>query len=71
MLDISQGGARLEPVPGLSAGDHATLIFEGLPAIAGKVTWIAEDSIGIRFDPANLLQTQELREILSGAARAA
>jgi hypothetical protein len=69
VLDICLGGARLEPVPGLGAGEAATLIFNDL-SIAGKVTWIAEDSLGIRFEPAKL-EPEELQRIVSETVRAA
>ena len=70
VLDISQGGARLEPFQGVGAGELVTLHFDDLQPIRGKITWIAEDSLGIRFEPSKL-DSAQLQQIISRAARAA
>jgi methyl-accepting chemotaxis protein len=67
VLDVSQGGARLDPVPGLAVGEIINISFAGMPPVRGKVAWIAEDSLGLRFEPIKL-DANQLRQVLTGQA---
>jgi methyl-accepting chemotaxis protein len=67
VLDISEGGARLERLAALALGDTVSLTFQGLQAVSGTVVRDAGDSLGVRFQPSNL-KPEEVRHLISIAA---
>jgi hypothetical protein len=60
--DISLGGARIDAVAGIGAGEQIALTFAGMKAIAGEVVREGSDSIGVCFTPSRL-RPEELREL--------
>jgi methyl-accepting chemotaxis protein len=70
LLDISQGGARVGPIRGIGAGDRVTLSVQGLDPLEATVSWTAEDSLGLRFEPMKL-NADQLQRFMSTASQAA
>jgi methyl-accepting chemotaxis protein len=67
ILDISEAGARIGLLPGLVVGTKVVLNVAGLHPIAGTVVRVAEDSLGIYFEPQKL-KTEEVRRLIVAAA---
>jgi methyl-accepting chemotaxis protein len=65
--DISEGGAQIEPLPGLSIGTKVVLSFTGLHPVAGKVVRIADGGVGVCFEPQKL-KMEELRRLIAAVA---
>ena len=70
VLDISEGGARIEGVDALAIGDQVALTFPGMKAITAEVVRKSEDGFGLRFAPARL-RLEELRDLVTSQERAA
>jgi methyl-accepting chemotaxis protein len=65
--DISESGALIESLPGLTAGSELVLTFEGLHPVTGKVIRDAGDGFGVCFEPQKL-KTEEVRRLIAAAA---
>lgn len=70
VLDISEGGARLDAVDSLAVGDRVALTFTGMKAIDAAVVRETGDGFGLCFAPARL-RIDELRDLVTSGARAA
>jgi methyl-accepting chemotaxis protein len=70
VLDISEGGARIDAPRSVCVGDHVALTFPGMKAIAAEVVRSTRDSFGICFRPARL-RLEELRDLVTSQERAA
>jgi methyl-accepting chemotaxis protein len=70
VLDISEGGARIDVAGNLSIGDQVALTFPGMKAITAEVVRNSDDNIGICFKPARL-RLEELRDLVTSQERAA
>ncbi|HTT46745.1 MAG TPA: methyl-accepting chemotaxis protein [Pseudolabrys sp.] len=70
VLDISEGGARLDVVDNLAVGDRVELTFPGMKAIAAEVVRETGDGYGLCFAPARL-RLEELRDLVTSQERAA
>ncbi len=68
--DISEGGAQIEPLPGLAIGTKVVLTFTGLHPVAGKIVRIADGGVGVCFEPQKL-KMEEVRRLVAVAAAAA
>jgi methyl-accepting chemotaxis protein len=69
VLDISEGGARLESLPGLAVGANLVLTFRGLHPVAGRIVRADADGFGICFEPQKL-KTEEVRRLVAATAAA-
>jgi methyl-accepting chemotaxis protein len=69
VLDVSQGGVRIEGVHGLDAGAQLAITFPGMSPIAGKIVR-GGDQFGVSFAPARL-SLEELRDLVTKTERAA
>ena len=69
VLDVSEGGARIERVAGLAIGDQVALSIAGMNSIAGKIIRDDAGNFGICFTPARL-RLEELRDLVTVAAAA-
>ncbi|HVY57389.1 MAG TPA: methyl-accepting chemotaxis protein [Xanthobacteraceae bacterium] len=67
VLDVSEGGARIERVPDVAIGTPIILHFKGLRPVEGIVVWIGGDGLGVRFEPAKLM-IDEVRHLIVSAA---
>jgi hypothetical protein len=65
--DISEGGAQIEPLPGLSVGTKMVLSFTGLHPVAGKIVRIADGGVGVCFEPQKL-KMEEVRRLIAAVA---
>jgi hypothetical protein len=70
VLDISEGGARIDAPRSLCVGDHVGLIFPGMKAVTAEVVRSTKVSFGLCFTPARL-RLEELRDLVTSQARAA
>jgi methyl-accepting chemotaxis protein len=70
VLDISEGGARVDATIGLAVGEHVALTFSGMKAIAAEVVRASGDGFGLHFVPARL-RLEELRDLVAAQERAA
>jgi methyl-accepting chemotaxis protein len=70
VLDISEGGARLDVAENLAVGDQVALTFPGMKAITAEVVRNNDDNIGICFKPARL-RLEELRDLVTSQERVA
>jgi hypothetical protein len=70
VLDISEGGARVDASRSLCIGDHVALVFPGMKAIAADVVRSTKDCFGLCFKPARL-RLEELRDLVTSQERAA
>ncbi|MGH6664658.1 MAG: methyl-accepting chemotaxis protein [Pseudolabrys sp.] len=70
VLDISEGGARVDAARSLGVGDQVALIFPGMKAIAAEVVRSTKSSYGLCFTPARL-RLEELRDLVTSQERAA
>ncbi len=69
VYDVSEGGACIECIPGLAAGDKVTLSFKGMHSVAGEIVRDGSDRLGVCFTPAHL-RLDELRELVTMSAAA-
>jgi methyl-accepting chemotaxis protein len=67
VFDISESGARLAMRPELSIGTPLTLTFGGFHPVSGKVVRVADDSVGVCFEPQKL-KLEEVRRLVVDAA---
>jgi aerotaxis receptor len=67
VFDISEGGARIANVGELTVGTRLVLTLHGLNPVAGKVVRVAQDSLGVCFDPQKL-KMEEVRRLIAAAA---
>jgi methyl-accepting chemotaxis protein len=66
--DVSESGARIAGVEGLTVGTPLVLTFRGLHAVEGTVVRNAEDGgFGICFEPQKL-KTEEVRRLITDCA---
>ncbi len=70
VLDISEGGARIDGAGDLALGDLVALTFPGMKAITAEVVRKGGDGLGIGFKPA-VLRLEELRDLVTSQNRAA
>jgi PilZ domain len=70
VLDISEGGARIDVAENLAVGDQVALTFPGMKAITAEVVRNSVDGFGICFKPARL-RLDELRDLVTSQERAA
>jgi ABC-type transporter Mla subunit MlaD len=70
VLDISEGGARIDIVDNVAVGDRVALTFPGMKAIAAEIARNRGDSFGLCFNPARL-RLEELRDLVTSQERAA
>ena len=70
VLDVSEGGARIDAPEKFAVGDRVALTFPGMKAITAEVVRIGSDGFGIRFKPARL-RLEELRDLVTSQERAA
>jgi methyl-accepting chemotaxis protein len=66
VFDISESGARLAMRPELSIGTPLTLTFGGFHPVSGKVVRVADDSVGVCFEPQKL-KLEEVRRLVVDA----
>src|SRR5690606_25546308 len=66
VYDISEGGARIGAVPGLTLGEPVALMLPGLQPIAGEIVREAGNSWGVCFKPSRL-RLDELRDLVTAA----
>jgi PilZ domain len=64
VFEVSEGGACIERVPGLAAGDAIALTFKALNPIAGELVRDAGGRFGVCFSLAPL-RLEELRELVT------
>jgi methyl-accepting chemotaxis protein len=50
LADISEGGARIGPVPGVASGERITVTFPDGVTVSARVMWVRADAVGIAFD---------------------
>jgi hypothetical protein len=67
VFDVSESGARIEKVPGLTAGAALMLSLPELPPVSGKIVRVEEASLGVCFEPQKL-KTEEVRRLIAAAA---
>ncbi len=70
VLDISEGGARIDAPRSLCVGEHVALIFPGMKRLTAEVVRSTRDSFGLCFTPARL-RLEELRDLVTSQERAA
>jgi methyl-accepting chemotaxis protein len=70
VLDISEGGARIDAPRSLCVGDRVALTFPDMKAISAEVVRSTRGSFGICFRPARL-RLEELRDLVTSQERAA
>ena len=70
MLDISEGGARIDIVGNVAIGDQVALTFQCMKAITAEVVRKSNDGFGLCFMPARL-RLEELRDLVTSPERAA
>ena len=70
VLDISEGGARIDAPRSLCVGEHVALIFPGMKKLTAEVVRSTRDSFGLCFTPARL-RLEELRDLVTSQERAA
>jgi methyl-accepting chemotaxis protein len=68
--DVSQGGARIDAVAGLSVGDRVTLAVAGMNPIAGEIVRLSEGQFGVCFTPSRL-RAEELRDLVTKPSQVA
>ena len=68
--DVSEGGARIDAVTGLTVGDTLTLTFPGLQPLAGEIVRHCGGQLGVCFTPARM-RLEELRDLVTAPQRAA
>ncbi|HYA06472.1 MAG TPA: methyl-accepting chemotaxis protein [Xanthobacteraceae bacterium] len=70
VLDISEGGARIDGADTLGVGDQVALTLPGMKPITAEVLRKSEDGFGLCFTPARL-RLEELRDLMTSQERAA
>ncbi|MGA2566541.1 MAG: methyl-accepting chemotaxis protein [Pseudolabrys sp.] len=70
VLDISEGGARIDAAEDIAVGDQVALTFPGMKAITAEVVRETGDGFGLCFMPARL-RLEELRDLVTSQERAA
>jgi methyl-accepting chemotaxis protein len=70
VLDVSEGGARIDISTKVAVGDQVALTFLGMKSIAAEVVREAGDGFGLCFTPAQL-RLEELRDLVASQERAA
>jgi methyl-accepting chemotaxis protein len=70
VYDISQGGARMDALHGLSIGDEVALTFASMNTITGQIVRHDDGKFGVCFAPARL-RAEELRDLVTKPSRAA
>ncbi|MEA2904808.1 MAG: hypothetical protein QOI12_2195 [Alphaproteobacteria bacterium] len=67
IFDVSESGARIQILPGLTVGSRLALTLPGLHPVTGKVVRVDEGSFGVCFEPQKL-KTEEVRRLIVAAA---
>ncbi len=70
VLDVSEGGARIDAAENVAVGDHVALTFPGMKAIIAEVVRETGDGFGLCFTPSRL-RLEELRDLVTSQARTA
>ncbi len=70
VLDVSEGGARIDASTRVAVGDQVALTFSGMKSIAAEVVRKAGDGFGLCFTRARL-RLEELRDLVASQERAA
>jgi chromosome segregation ATPase len=70
VLDLSEGGARVDAAENIGVGDQVALTFPGMKAITAEVVRETGDGFGLCFMPARL-RLEELRDLVTSQERAA
>jgi aerotaxis receptor len=65
--DISEAGARIEKLAWLGTGARVVLTFRGLHPVEGKIVRVADEGLGVCFEPQKL-KTEEVRRLITAAA---
>jgi hypothetical protein len=66
VFDVSESGARIARVPGLTVGMPLIITFQGLHPVHGKIVRITEDGFGLCFGPQKL-KAEEVRRLITAA----
>ena len=64
VLDVSEGGMRIDPLAKLAVGEQIAVTFPGMKAIAGEVVRYSGDGYGVCFTPVRL-RLEELRDLVT------
>jgi hypothetical protein len=67
VFDISESGARLAMRPEFTIGVPLVLAFGGFHPVSGKIVRVADDSVGVCFEPQKL-KLEEVRRLVVDAA---
>lgn len=70
VLDVSEGGVRIDAAENVAVGDQVALTFPGMKAITAEVVRETGDGFGLCFTPARL-RLEELRDLVTSRERAA
>ena len=70
VLDVSEGGVRIDAAENIAVGDQVALTFPGMKAITAEVVRGTGDGFGLCFTPARL-RLEELRDLVTSQERAA
>ena len=70
VLDVSEGGVRIDIAENIAVGDQVALTFPGMKAIIAEVVRETGDGFGLCFAPARL-RLEELRDLVTSQERAA
>ena len=70
VLDVSEGGARIDASTKVAVGDQVALTFPDMKSITAEVVREAGDGFGLCFTPARL-RLEELRDLVASQERAA
>lgn len=70
VLDVSEGGVRIDAAENIAVGDQVALTFPGMKAIIAEVVRETGDGFGLCFAPARL-RLEELRDLVTSQERAA
>jgi hypothetical protein len=70
VLDISEGGTRVDGRADIAVGDQIALTFPGMKAITGAVARKGVEDLGICFAPSRL-RPEELRDLVTALERVA
>ena len=70
VLDVSEGGVRIDAATKVAVGDQVALSFPGMKSLTAEVVREAGDGFGLYFTPARL-RLEELRDLVASQERAA
>src|SRR5262249_43824801 len=67
VLDISESGAKIGRIAGVTVGTQIALSFAKLHPVTGKIVRTDEDGFGVCFEPQKL-KTEEVRRLVTAIA---